>query len=153
MAAPYVKPTILVDVPEDAAAVREETFGPTLTVARVADGDEAVRLANATRYGLGGAVFSRRRGLELARRLRSGMTAVNSALSFAGQPALPFGGVGDSGFGRIHGEDGLREFARPKAITSRRMPSALPSLSFDCTPKQVRLIAKAIKMIHARARG
>ena len=153
VAEPYVKPTILVDVPEDAAAVREETFGPTLTVARVADGDEAVRLANATRYGLGGAVFSRRHGLELARRLRSGMTSVNSALSFAGQPALPFGGVGDSGFGRIHGEDGLREFARPKAITSRRMPSALPSLSFDRTPRQVRLIARAIKMIHARSRG
>ena len=153
VAEPYVKPTILVDVPEDAAAVQEETFGPTLTVARVADGDEAVRLANATRYGLGGAVFSRRHGLELARRLRSGMTSVNSALSFAGQPALPFGGVGDSGFGRIHGEDGLREFARPKAITSRRMPSALPSLSFDRTPRQVRLIARAIKMIHARSRG
>ena len=150
---PYVKPTILVDVPEDADAVREETFGPTLTVTRVADGDEAVRLANATRYGLGGAVFSRRHGLALARRLRSGMTSVNSALSFAGQPSLPFGGVGDSGFGRIHGADGLREFSRPKAITRRRMRSPLPSLTFDRTPKQVRQIAKAIKLIHGRSRG
>jgi acyl-CoA reductase-like NAD-dependent aldehyde dehydrogenase len=153
VAPPYVRPTILVDVPEDAAAVQEETFGPTLTVARVADGDEAVRLANASRYGLGGAVFSRHHGLALARRLRSGMTSVNSALSFAGQPELPFGGVGDSGFGRIHGADGLREFARPKAITRRRMRSPLPSLSFDRSPKQVRQIAKAIKLIHGRSRS
>ena len=52
---------MLVDVPEDAAAVREETFGPTLTVTRVADVDEAVELANATAYGLGGAVFAKHR--------------------------------------------------------------------------------------------
>jgi acyl-CoA reductase-like NAD-dependent aldehyde dehydrogenase len=149
---PYVHPTILVDVPEEAAAVQEETFGPTLTVTRVADADEGVRLANAGRYGLGGAVFSKSRGLELARRLRSGMTAVNSAISFAGMPALPFGGVGDSGFGRIHGADGLREFARPKAITKRRAPSLLPALSFDRTPKQVALITKAIKLLHGRRR-
>jgi succinate-semialdehyde dehydrogenase/glutarate-semialdehyde dehydrogenase len=150
VAPPYAHPTILVDVPEDAAAVREETFGPTLTVARVKDAEEGVRLANASRYGLGGAVFSRTRGVELARQIRSGMTSVNSAISFAGQPSLPFGGVGDSGFGRIHGADGLREFSRPKAITKRRMRSPLPSLSFDRTPRQVELITKAIQLIHRR---
>jgi succinate-semialdehyde dehydrogenase / glutarate-semialdehyde dehydrogenase len=150
VAPPYAHPTILVDVPEDAAAVQEETFGPTLTVARVKDAEEGVRLANASRYGLGGAVFSRTRGVELARQIRSGMTSVNSAISFAGQPALPFGGVGDSGFGRIHGADGLREFSRPKAITKRRMRSPLPSLSFDRTPRQVDLITKAIQLIHKR---
>jgi acyl-CoA reductase-like NAD-dependent aldehyde dehydrogenase len=149
---PYVMPTILVDVPEDAAAVQEETFGPTLTVTRVADADEAVRLANASRYGLGGAVFSRTRGVALARQLRSGMTSVNSTISFAGMPGLPFGGVGDSGFGRIHGADGLREFARPKAITKRRMRSLLPALSFDRTPKQVAQIAKAVRFLHGRPR-
>jgi succinate-semialdehyde dehydrogenase/glutarate-semialdehyde dehydrogenase len=145
---PYVHPTILVDVPEESDAVREETFGPTLTVTRVADADEGVRLANAGRYGLGGAVFSKARGLELARKLRSGMTAVNSAISFAGMPALPFGGVGDSGFGRIHGEDGLREFSRPKAITKRRARSLLPALTFQRSPKQVALITKAVKLLH-----
>ncbi len=149
---PYVRPTILVDVPEDAAAVREETFGPTLTVARVRDAEEGVRLANSSRYGLGGAVFSRSRGMELARRMRSGMTSVNSAISFAGMPSLPFGGVGDSGFGRIHGADGLREFARPKAITKRRMRSPLPSLSFDRTPRQVDMITRIVRLLHGRGR-
>ena len=152
VAPPYVQPTILVDVPEDSAAVREETFGPTLTVARVATADEGVRLANDSRYGLGGAVFSRSRGMELARRMRSGMTSVNSAISFAGMPTLPFGGVGDSGFGRIHGADGLREFSRPKAITKRRMRSLLPSLSFDRTPKQVSMIGRVVKFVHGRSR-
>jgi succinate-semialdehyde dehydrogenase / glutarate-semialdehyde dehydrogenase len=149
---PYVQPTILVDVPEDSSAVREETFGPTLTVTRVRDGDDAVARANASRYGLGGAVFSRSRGMALARRLRSGMTSINGTLSFAGLPSLPFGGVGDSGFGRIHGADGLREFTRPKAISRRRAPSPMPAMSFDRTPKAAARIAAVIKLVHGRTR-
>jgi succinate-semialdehyde dehydrogenase / glutarate-semialdehyde dehydrogenase len=149
---PYVQPTILVDVPEDSSAVREETFGPTLTVTRVRDGDDAVARANASRYGLGGAVFSRSRGMALARRLRSGMTSINGTLSFAGLPSLPFGGVGDSGFGRIHGADGLREFTRPKAISRRRAPSPMPAMSFDRTPKAAARIAAVIRLVHGRTR-
>jgi acyl-CoA reductase-like NAD-dependent aldehyde dehydrogenase len=150
VAPPYVLPTILVDVPEDSTAVREETFGPTLTVKRVADADEAVRLANALRYGLGGSVFGKRDAMRIARGLRSGMTSINSALAFAGVPSLPFGGVGDSGFGRIHGADGLREFTRPKAITKRRARSVLPSMSFERTPKQVEMIKRVVKTMHGR---
>jgi acyl-CoA reductase-like NAD-dependent aldehyde dehydrogenase len=150
--APYVRPTILVDVPEDSLAVRDETFGPTLTVTRVRDGDEAVTRANASRYGLGGSVFAKARGMELARKLRSGMTSINATLSFAGMPSLPFGGVGDSGFGRIHGADGLREFTRPKAISRRRAPSPLPSMSFDRTAKAAGRIATVLKLRHGRSR-
>ncbi|MGE5829026.1 MAG: aldehyde dehydrogenase family protein, partial [Micromonosporaceae bacterium] len=137
---PYVHPTVLVDVPEDSAAVREETFGPTLTVTRVTDADAGVDLANAASYGLGGSIFGKARALRLARRMRSGMVAINGTLTFAGLPSLPFGGVGDSGFGRIHGDDGLREFTRPKAIAKRRMRSVVPSLSFDRKPRHIRLI-------------
>jgi acyl-CoA reductase-like NAD-dependent aldehyde dehydrogenase len=147
---PYVHPTVLLDVPEDSAAVREETFGPTLVVNRVATADEAVERANAVGYGLGSSVFSRRRAVELARRLRAGMTSVNSAIGFAAIPTLPFGGVGDSGFGRIHGADGLREFARPKAIAKRRMRSPLPFLSFDRTRRTEDLIVKAVRLVHGR---
>jgi acyl-CoA reductase-like NAD-dependent aldehyde dehydrogenase len=147
---PFVGPTVLVDVPEDAAAVREETFGPTVTIKKVADMDEAVALANAGPYGLGGAVFGRAKAMTVARRLRSGMVSVNGTLSFAGLPSLPFGGVGDSGFGRIHGDDGLREFARPQAIAKRRMRSFVPSASFDRTPRHVRLIERAARLVHGR---
>ncbi len=149
---PYVQPTILVDIPEDSAAVCEETFGPTLTVRRVSTVDEAVRLANAVSYGLGGAVFGKRNAMATARRMRSGMTSINATLAFAGVPSLPFGGVGDSGFGRIHGDDGLREFSRPKAVTRRRMRSLLPVMTFDRTPSQVRQIVRTVKLLRGRAR-
>lgn len=147
---PYVHPTILLDVPEDAAAVREETFGPTLTINRVRDVDEAVGRANAVGYGLGGSVFGRRRAMAVARRLRSGMTAVNSTLTFVGMSSLPFGGVGDSGFGRIHGDDGLREFGRAKAITRRRGPSLLPAMTFERSPADLGRLVKLIKVIYGR---
>ncbi|RLP86937.1 aldehyde dehydrogenase family protein [Micromonospora sp. BL4] len=147
---PYVHPTVLVDVPEESAAVREETFGPTLTINRVRDADEALARANALPYGLGGSVFGRRRAVAIARRLRSGMASVNSTLTFAGMSTLPFGGVGDSGFGRIHGEDGLREFGRAKAITRRRARSLLPSMTFERTPTDVARLVKAIKVMYGR---
>lgn len=147
---PYVAPTVLVDVPADSSEIRDETFGPTLTITKVADADEAIRLANDTPYGLGGAVFGKRNAVRIARRLRSGMVSVNSTLTFVGMGNLPFGGVGDSGFGRIHGEDGLREFARPKSITVRRAKSLLPSTTFERTPAQVRQIVKAVRLLYGR---
>jgi acyl-CoA reductase-like NAD-dependent aldehyde dehydrogenase len=148
--APYVDPVVLVDVPADSPAMTDETFGPTLAVARVRDADEAVDRANASSFGLGSAVFSKSRGMELARRVRSGMTSVNSAVGFATVPALPFGGVGDSGFGRIHGADGLREFSRAKAITKQRFPQPITLTSFDRKPQSVTLLVKAVTAIHGR---
>ncbi len=147
---PYVWPTILVDVPDDAPAMTEETFGPTLAVTRVRDLDEAVRRSNASKYGLGGAVFGRARAMEAASALRTGMVSVNSALAFVGMASLPFGGVGDSGFGRTHGDDGLREFARAKAITRRRGPSLLPAMTFDRRPWQVDLLSRLIRLRYGR---
>ena len=146
----YARPTVLVDVPEDSVAVTDETFGPTLTIAKVADMDEAVEKANATRYGLGATVFSKDRGPELARRLRSGMTAVNSVISFAGIPALPFGGVGDSGFGRIHGPDGLREFTRPKAVARQRMSAPINLTTFHKGAGTDAMVKKVVGLLHGR---
>jgi len=148
----YVEPTVLVDVPEDNPAVREETFGPTVTVARVRDVEEALQRTNATSYGLAGAVFagSKKRGIAIAERMRSGMTSVNSVIAFASVPTLPFGGVGDSGFGRIHGEDGLKEFTRAKAITAQRFTLPTPLLSFKRHPQLTDQIAKVVGLVHGR---
>ena len=117
-----IAPTVLLDVSETPAAVQEETFGPTLTITRVADAEEGPARASATPLGLGGAVFSRTpaTAMDFARLMRSGMTSINSVLTFASVPALPFGGVGESGFGRIHGEDGLASAA------PRRPPTHWP---------------------------
>jgi acyl-CoA reductase-like NAD-dependent aldehyde dehydrogenase len=147
---PFVEPVVIVDVPEDSTAVTEETFGPLLVVNRVADVDEAVRLANGTGYGLGATVFSRARGEEIAGRLHCGMVSINGVLSFAGIPALPFGGVGDSGFGRIHGEDGLREFARPQAVARQRFPLPVPVTSFRRTSQVMKALVGVARLRHGR---
>jgi acyl-CoA reductase-like NAD-dependent aldehyde dehydrogenase len=149
---PFIGPVILTEVPEESRAVTEETFGPTVTVARVADLDEGVRLANASRYGLGSAVFARNKkaAMAAARSLRSGMTAVNGVISFAGVPSLPFGGSGDSGFGRIHGADGLREFARPKSIARQRMKPMVNLTSFSRSDQDMRKLMTLATMLHGR---
>ena len=149
---PFVEPTVLVDVPEDSDAVQEETFGPTITVTRVRDAEEALTLTNTTTYGLAGSIFTgkARRGVELARRVRSGMTSVNSVIAFASVPSLPFGGVGDSGFGRIHGEDGLKEFTRAKAITRQRFELPTPLTTFARNPGLTDQLAKVIGLVHGR---
>jgi len=150
--APFVQPVVLVDVPETSTAVREETFGPTLTIAKVRDADEAIERANTSKYGLGAAVFSKDHGNEIADRISSGCVSVNSAISYAMVPELPFGGVRDSGFGRIHGEDGLREFAWPRSITTKRFRAPLNVTTFE-RPKGARQILKAtVKLRWGRTR-
>ncbi|MGP4018071.1 aldehyde dehydrogenase family protein [Saccharopolyspora sp. 5N708] len=147
---PFVEPVVLTDVPEDCAAVTEETFGPTIVVQRVRDADEGVARANDSRYGLGAAVFSRARGVELARQLRTGMVSVNSVIAFAGVPALPFGGVGDSGFGRIHGADGLREFTRPQSVTRTRFRMPLNPMTFSRSKGTVRRLVRLVRLVRGR---
>jgi acyl-CoA reductase-like NAD-dependent aldehyde dehydrogenase len=120
-----------------------------LPVVRVRDADEAVERANASAYGLGAAVFARRHADRIARALRSGMTSVNSVQTFAGLPSLPFGGVGESGFGRVHGPDGLREFSRSKAITRQRFPLPFAMLSFDRPARLLPAVERAMKLRHA----
>ena len=149
---PYVGPVIMADVPEESKAVTDETFGPTITVAKVASLEEGVERANASRYGLGGTVFagSRKTAMAAAREMKSGMTAINSVISFAGVPSLPFGGSGDSGFGRIHGADGLREFARPKAIARQWMKPPMNLTSFSRTDDDMRKLLTLMTLLHGR---
>jgi acyl-CoA reductase-like NAD-dependent aldehyde dehydrogenase len=150
--APYVDPVVLVDVPEESTAVREETFGPVVTVTPVPTLADGVRLANASPYALGSAVFTRRRraGMRTARALRAGMTSVNSVIAFAAVPALPFGGSGESGFGRIHGADGLREFSRAKAITAQRMRPVVRTTTFRRDSRDMDRIVKLVTVLHGR---
>ncbi len=149
---PYVEPVILADVPETSLAMQEETFGPTITVTRIADLDEGIRLANSSRYALGATVFvrNRKRAMAAARAMRTGMTAINSVIGFATVPALPFGGNGDSGFGRIHGADGLREFSRAKSITRVRMRSPLNLTTLSRDDKDLTRLLSAATFLHGK---
>jgi len=145
-----ISPVVIADVPEDSAAVTEETFGPLVVVNRVPDVDEAVRRANATGYGLGATVFSAKRGDEIAAQLRCGMVSINGVISFAGIPSLPFGGVGESGFGRIHGADGLREFTRAQSVARQRFALPVAVTSFRRTAKTMQALVGVVKARHGR---
>lgn len=114
----FFAPTLLTDVKKGMEIYDEETFGPVLPIVKVADVDEAIRLANDHQYGLNGSVWTKdlKKGLDIASRLECGQATVNDLINSVGNPQLPFGGVKNSGFGRYHGPDGLLAFTHPKAI-------------------------------------
>ncbi|KAJ1829967.1 Meiotic Sister-Chromatid recombination aldehyde dehydrogenase [Coemansia sp. RSA 2711] len=120
----YFSPTLLVDVTPDMDITRSETFGPIMVVMKFADEADALALAHASPYALGSSVFSadRARARRVALALRAGMTNVNDfGVNYICQ-ALPFGGVGISGFGRFAGPEGLRALCVEKAFTEDRFP-------------------------------
>ncbi len=112
----YYAPTVLADVRPGMAAFDEETFGPLAAVVTARDADDAVRLANASRFGLGGSVWTTdiAAGEAVARRLACGSAFVNAIV--ASDPAVPFGGVKASGYGRELAAHGLRAFTNAKTV-------------------------------------
>ncbi|RZK83398.1 MAG: aldehyde dehydrogenase family protein [Rhodococcus sp. (in: high G+C Gram-positive bacteria)] len=115
----FVAPTVLDNVTATAAVFTEEIFGPVLTVTRFSDVDEAITLANATEYGLAGSIWTKNidKALTTARRMRSGRVWVNTTID--GAPALPAGGMKQSGYGREMGQAGFDEFTELKTIQIR----------------------------------
>jgi aldehyde dehydrogenase (NAD+) len=112
----YVQPTLFVDVDPDSTIAQQEIFGPVLVVIPYEDDDDAVRIANNSRYGLSGAVSSKSfdRAYAIAKRLRTGTVAVNGGQWFG--PDSPFGGYKESGIGREHGVDGFLEYLNTKTL-------------------------------------
>ncbi|MFW2588711.1 NAD-dependent succinate-semialdehyde dehydrogenase [Sagittula sp. SSi028] len=109
--------TVLGDVKPGMPAYDDEIFGPVASVIRAKDDEDAMRIANDSRYGLGGGIFCKdeEHALELARKhFDTGMVRINSF--GAADPNMPFGGVKDSGYGREHGGFGMKEFANAKAV-------------------------------------
>lgn len=113
----YYPATVLVDVAPGMPAYDDEIFGPVAAIIRATDDADAMRIANDSRYGLGGGIFSKDQdsALALARdHFDTGMVRINSF--GAADPGMPFGGVKDSGYGREHGGFGMKEFVNVKAI-------------------------------------
>lgn len=146
----YVQPVIFRNVPESSKAMAEETFGPTLVINPVLNMDQAVDLANATAYGLGAAVWSKRNGKKIASLLNCGMVSINSAFSFAAVAAVPFGGVKDSGYGRIHGAEGLLEFTYPRTIVKTKFNIPLQFTTFKRSGFADKTIIRLVKLLHRR---
>jgi acyl-CoA reductase-like NAD-dependent aldehyde dehydrogenase len=114
----FFAPTLLADVTPEMAVMREETFGPVMPIMRVANADEALRIANDTPMGLSGSVWSRdeARARALARRLEAGSVCVNDTLVNYFCVEAPLGGVKASGLGFRHGPEGLRQFCRLETV-------------------------------------
>lgn len=143
----FIQPTVLTNVNHEMKIMVEETFGPVIPIQKVKSVDEAIRLANDSKFGLGSSVFAKKSARAIADRMRAGMTSINSVMAFAGIYGLPFGGVGDSGFGRIHGEEGIREFSRVKATAEQTFSLPMNMMSFrqkGDMPKQLRGMIKTL---------
>ena len=120
----FFEPTVLSGVPTDAATWCEETFGPVVSVRRVASEDEAIELANDSEYGLNASVWTRdvSRGRRLAERIKAGTVNINEAYAAAwGSVDAPMGGMKDSGLGRRHGAEGILKYTEPQTVASQRL--------------------------------
>jgi len=131
------EPTVLTGVDHTMKIMTEETFGPVLPIMKVRDADEAVRLANDSRYGLNSSVFSKdvAKGEQVARRLNAGNACVNDALMNYLALEAPFGGSGESGLGARHGAPGIRKYCAAQTILvtrfgPKREPTMFPNTAF-----------------------
>lgn len=148
-------PTVIVDVTEGMDVLEKETFGPVVAVVRVRDEDEAVRRANEGRYGLCASVWSSdlERGERVARRLKAGCVSVNDVLTHYSVPSLPMGGVGESGFGRTRGAEGLLEMSRTRSVLVRRHGLAREPYWFPYRDSAVELIRGVVDWRGGRGPG
>ncbi|WP_461188534.1 succinic semialdehyde dehydrogenase [Arthrobacter sp. Z4-13] len=143
----FYEPTILTGVTEDMIVAREETFGPVVSIYQVEDDDDAVALANDSRYGLNASVWSARHGESVGRRLLAGTVNVNDGYSAAwASHDAPMGGMKDSGVGRRHGREGILKYTDAQTVAVQRLIPVGPPPGVS-NERYTRLVKGALKLV------
>jgi acyl-CoA reductase-like NAD-dependent aldehyde dehydrogenase len=150
----FHEPTVLVDVDHTMKAMTEETFGPTLPIMKVADAEEAIRLANDSPYGLGGSVFSKdaARGEAVARRVGAGGMNVNEAQLNYLALELPMGGWKASGLGSRHGANGIRKYCAMQSILVTRIAPKKDIHMYPYKKGTTKLLGRVIALLYGRGK-
>jgi acyl-CoA reductase-like NAD-dependent aldehyde dehydrogenase len=146
----FFEPTVLAECTQAMSVMRDEIFGPVVPFMKVASDEEAITLANDSHLGLNAYVFtsSRPRARHIAERIEAGSVVVNDVLSNYASIEAPFGGVKQSGFGRVHGIEGLREMCHRKHVSYDRVPA--PSRDpywYPYTAKSFHWLQRGVKLL------
>jgi acyl-CoA reductase-like NAD-dependent aldehyde dehydrogenase len=145
----FFEPTVLEGCTPSMTVMTQEIFGPIVPIMRVSTDEEALRLANDSPLGLNAYVFSgdRDHGRRIAERLQAGSVLVNDVLSNGGVPEAPFGGIKQSGFGRMMGDDSLRQMCDPKHLMVDRFSTAKDPLWFPYSEKSYEWFKKGLRVV------
>ncbi|MGA8746128.1 MAG: aldehyde dehydrogenase family protein [Solirubrobacterales bacterium] len=147
----YFEPTVLVDVDHSMKVMRDETFGPVVGVMKVRDSEEALRLANDSRYGLSGSVFGEKQRAErVARRVECGAVNVNDVLVNYLATDVPMGGWKQSGIGYRHGEPGIKKYCRTESVVITRFGGKREPTWYPYTRGRRGLVARIAQAFNAR---
>jgi acyl-CoA reductase-like NAD-dependent aldehyde dehydrogenase len=150
----FFEPTVMVDVDHTMKAMTEETFGPTLPIMKVRDTEEAIRLANASPYGLGGSVFSKdaAKGEAVARRIGAGGMNVNDVQLNYLALELPMGGWKASGLGSRHGAGGIRKYCAMQSILVTKVAPKKDVHMYPYKPRTTRLLGRLLGVLYGRGK-
>ena len=150
----FYEPTVLVDVDHSMACMTQETFGPTLPVMRVADAEQALRLANDSPYGLAASVWTKdlARGEALARRVEAGVVCVNDAQVHYLALELPMGGWKASGLGSRHGAVGIRKYTRQQSLLVTRFGPKKELHMFPYKARTTGFLGRVVRLVYGRGK-